>query len=721
MPFVYRTTKLTLDLATKLVKADIRVHNLDVIRDDMAIIFAANHFTRIETFLLPHQFSKHTGKEVWSLASADLFKERTGAFMRALGCVSTKDPDRDKIIVRSLLVADHPWNIFPEGSMIKDKKLVNEEGGFEIYHQGKRRPPFTGAAVLALQAELHRQTLQRLHQGGNPAELDAAMKRFGLETIEPVLRHRTVIIPVNITYFPIRSQENVFLDMARRMSEKLPARALDELSVEGTILAKETNIDITLGEPIDVRTYIEGPEFERLAQTTRENWDEIPDGSRTALGEAAQSLMIRYMTDIYRLTTINFDHVFATLIRHQQARKFTERSYRNRIYLCARQILDLGSHQVHTLLRKNYRAVLYEDPSVKFQNFVQLCLDEKILRKEGNFYIKNFKRKQDKTGFHTIRQKDLVHVIANEIEPLGDVTGIIRKVAVLSRPELSTEIRNHFLKKDQQIFDQDYEKFFVHGESKPPEVGRPFLLRPRKFKAGIVLTHGYLAAPMEIRALGNFLAGLGYAVYGVRLRGHGTSPEDLAQTHWEEWYESLNRGYAVIKSLTDDIILGGFSMGGSLSLLAAARKADKVRAAFSINAPLHLRNYAVHLIPPIAAVNTLLARMKRRAASLEYVENTPENANINYARNPVSAIKELNGCIDAMDKALKEIQVPTLLLQGSKDPIVDPVSGQLIFGRIGTPRRELTYLPRERHGIVNGEGAEDVFRHVAEFLNRAAR
>ena len=92
MPFAFTTTKWALNLATKLTKADVRMHNLSVIEDNMAIIFVVNHFTRLETMILPYQFNKNTGKEVWSLAAADLFVGRIGEYLRNLGTISTKDP-----------------------------------------------------------------------------------------------------------------------------------------------------------------------------------------------------------------------------------------------------------------------------------------------------------------------------------------------------------------------------------------------------------------------------------------------------------------------------------------------------------------------------------------------------------------------------------------------------------------------------------------------------
>ncbi len=488
-------------------------------------------------------------------------------------------------------------------------------------------------------------------------------------------------------------------------------------------MAEETDFDITLGEAIEIRDYLGGDEFERaMIPMSLEDTQKLND-PKSRFAQAAQELMRRYMTAIYDQTTINFDHIFATLIHAQKVPRFTERAYRNRIFLSALEIAELGKYRLHTILRDAYRDIIYEDPSQKFQNFIELCLKEGILRKEGRWYIKNFEKDKSKVEtreeFHSARSTVLTQVIANEIEPLEDVTGIIRHYATLPRPELSKTIRSIFVKEDKQLFVHDYAKHKNEVESKSPDVGAPFLYTPEgKIKAGIVLAHGYLAAPLETRLMAEFFQARGYAVYGVRLRGHGTSPEDLAQTKWADWYESFNRGYTIIKSLTDDIILGGFSTGGDLALMAAGKKGKKIRAVFAINSPLHLRNYAAHLVPTMARVNTFIAKVSGRKTPWQYVENHPENTHINYTRNPVAAIRQLSECIAATEAELPKIVRPTLILQGSRDPIVDPISGQLIFSQVGTPLKEYLMIERNRHGIINGEGAEDVCERVLQFIER---
>ncbi|GMV91799.1 MAG: hypothetical protein AMXMBFR82_15770 [Candidatus Hydrogenedentota bacterium] len=714
--FAVKSSKWTLDIATKLIKANIRLHNVENIRDDLAIIFVVNHFTRLETVLLPYILNRQTGKEIWSLAAAELFVGRIGKYLLSMGNVSTKDPDRDRTIICSLLNGENPWIIFPEGGMIKDKKVVDAQGMFTVYSKGTRRPPHTGAAVLALRAEFYRQRLALLKDNPDEQEeLTSVLEKFCVVSLDRVLEQHTAIIPVNITYFPIRAHENIVLRVARGIAKDLSRRALEELSVEGTVLSKDTDIDVTFGEPIDVREYLQAPDLDRLKGTPGAGLTPLEEDPESTFNEAARRLMIRYMADIYRNTTVNYDHIFGTIIRHQRARKFTERAYRNRIFLCVHQIKQLGQHRLHHVLDQSYRNIIYEDPSKAFNDFVELCINDGILRRQGNFYIKNFQLRPGRGEFQTVRKDELTTVIANEIEPLSLLTNLIRNVAHTPRTVLSSKIRSIFLLEDMEIFERDYAEFAKPGESKPPEVGRPFLLAPKRFKAGILLVHGYMAAPLEVRTLAEHFEAKGYAVYVARLRGHGTSPEDLARTPWEEWYESVNRGYAIIKSLTDNIILGGFSTGGVLALLAAGKKRDKIKAVFAINAPLQLRNYMARFASSIVSMNSLLSRWKG-GSNWEYVENTPENKHINYTRNPVTGVKELGSAMRAMEEVLGDVCVPTLLVQSHRDPIVDPTSGMGIYERLGTHEKELTYFDHDRHGIINGQGSEEVFDRIDRFL-----
>lgn len=719
--FSLSLTKWTLDLVSKLIKADVRLHNHEAIRDDMAIIFTVNHFTRLETVLLPYFLYKYTGREVMGLAAGDLFQGRLGEFLKANGTVSTADPDRDKIIVRSLLRGEQPWMIFPEGAMIKDKKVIDHAGEFNVFNNGQRRPPHTGAAVLALRAEFYRHKIKCLYDRPGQEGLAQALEKFSLPNAEDALRKRTMVVPVNITYFPIRAHENTMLRLAQRFKDDLSKRAIEELAIEGTLLSEETDVDVTLGEPIDVGAYLQAPEYAELMACGLNDIELLEMDNFSHFNYAARKLMLRFMKAIYGQTTINYDHLFASMLRHQPDPTFTDRAFRNRIFHVAEQLKDLGYPRVHRILADTYHDIVFEEPSAKLEDFMKLCIKEGVLTRAGNTYTKNFLEGRGE-NFHEVRFNELTEVIANEIEPLDRLSECIRKTARMSRTTLSRSIREHFLEQDQNLFEEDYAKFYNPELSKGPDVGRPFLLKPSgRLKGGIVLAHGYMSAPLEVRALAEHFSGEGYAVYGVRLRGHGTAPEDLADRTWHEWYESYNRGYAIIKSLTDNIILGGFSTGGCMALIAAARKGIKAQSVFSICAPLQVRNYSIRLAPSVVTLNSMLKKIGQHREGWEFVLSDPENKHINYSRNPLTGVKQLIAAMNATEKLLPQITIPAFVVQASKDPTVSPVSAQQIFDGLGSAHKELVVLERTRHGIINGEGSAGVYHYVQQFIERAPK
>lgn len=709
------TTKWMLDAATRLLKATVRVHNISCLDEDMAVILVANHFTRLETVLLPYVFQKHAGQELWSLAAAELFQGRIAGYLHSVGAISTSDPDRDKTILHSLLVGDHPWIIFPEGRMIKDKRVLDERGMFAVFSGEEPRPPHRGAAVLALRAEFYRRKIACLAKRPGQPGLAETLDRFGLASAAEPLRKRTVIVPVNITYFPLRPQANLFLNLAKRAIRDLSPRAIEELSVEGTVLARDTDIDITLGTPIDAGTFLEAPEYAGLMACGDSDLELLAAEPRAMFEEAAHRLMLRYMEAIYGLATLNHDHIFGGLLRHQRARTFTEYELRSRAFLAVRRLKESGQYRLHPRLEAQYPCLASGRACPELRDFLDLSVREGILRECGGRYVRTRHLRASAAGFHSVRTQDILYVLANELEPADQAAAVVKHAAAVPEEIVRLRMRRHFLDGDRAMFEEDYARYALEGESKPREVGAPFLLVPRVIRGGVVLIHGYMAAPLEVRALGAYLLEQGFLVYGARLKGHGTAPEDLAQTKWDAWRDSVDRAFAIVRSYTDSVIFGGFSMGGVLALLAAAEMRADTLGVFAISAPLELRSYAARMASSIVTMNTLLNLFSGRDAPW-FVENVPENPHINYVRNPIAGVSELGKVMKAMERALPDVAAPALIIQGDGDPTVHPNSAGRIFELLGSEAKEVIMLERARHGIVNGPGSAEVFEHIGRFV-----
>jgi esterase/lipase len=113
-----------------------------------------------------------------------------------------------------------------------------------------------------------------------------------------------------------------------------------------------------------------------------------------------------------------------------------------------------------------------------------------------------------------------------------------------------------------------------------------------------------------------------------------------------------------------------------------------------------------------------MQRARQPGAKKEFVENNPENIHINYVRNPVSGVVEIDRLMDNLEPRLTRINVPTLVVQSSGDPVVEPKGSRKIFELIGSSEKEYLLFNFDRHGILLGEDAEKVHDCIFNFIKR---
>src|SRR6185369_8666445 len=172
-------------------------------------------------------------------------------------------------------------------------------------------------------------------------------------------------------------------------------------------------------------------------------------------------------------------------------------------------------------------------------------------------------------------------------------------------------VHKRLLRRADEEFEADYRTFFRTGESKVRDIGRPYLIKGRSRKVGVVLVHGLLAAPREVSELADYLGKQGLWVAVVRLKGHGTSPADLALRTGGDWRESVDSGYAALKMVCKRVLLVGFSLGGGLALDCAARNRD-IAGVVAVCPPLRLQDFSSHFAPPLDIWNKLMDVMHFR-------------------------------------------------------------------------------------------------------------
>ena len=712
--FAYLTTIFAVKKLSQLSKLNIHIHGEENIPDG-SIIFVANHFTRIETLFLPRHLYQLTGIPIWSLADYSLFKGPLITIFDKLGVISTRDPHRDLLMVKSLLTGEAAWVVYPEGRMVKNKKIV-EKGRYIVSYAGGKHPPHTGAATLALRTEFYRQRLKALNESA-PDEAKRLMASFTLDSIEPVLKRHTYIVPINITYYPLRFHENRFSTLLEKTMDELSERGIEEIVAESTMLLSGVDVDIQFGKRIEVGKFLQKSFILKDITSSRRIDFDDPIPSRRSMHRIALKVMFQYMSSIYHLTTVNHDHLFASLLKAIPNRKIAEMDFRQKVFLAATLPLKKMGISLHEDLEKDQVHLLTDDRFHKYQSFLSLALDKGMIKKEGKSLIKDPAKFKNVFNFHRVRVDHPVQVMANEVEPLEKLQRKIRFIAWRPAFLVRRRIADSLMKGAVRRFEEAYEAFHREGESKDKEVGMPYLIGNRFRKTGIVLVHGYMAAPPEVKGLAEYLGKRGFLVYAPRVSGHGTSPDDLATRTVKDWIESVDEGYAIVSSLCKKVVVGGFSTGAGLALNLGAR-GNNITALFAVSPPLRLQDFSVRFLPAVGVWNRSMDFMKMERAKLEFIENRPENPHINYFRNPVTGVIELGVLMESLEKKLPRITVPALVIQADGDPIVNPKGSRKVFRRLGSTDKEYLLFNFSRHGILLGEGAERVHRAIGDFLER---
>ena len=233
----------------------------------------------------------------------------------------------------------------------------------------------------------------------------------------------------------------------------------------------------------------------------------------------------------------------------------------------------------------------------------------------------------------------------------------------------------------------------------------------------MVLVHGYMAAPPEVKELASYLGRRGLWVYVPRLKGHGTSPEDLAARTYMDWVASVDAGYAIISNICKRVVVGGFSVGAGLALDLAARVKD-VKGVFAVCPPMRLQDFSSKFVPAVDVWNRLMEKVRIDGAKKEFVENIPENPHINYLRNPVSGVLELGRLMESLETKLPDIRMPALVAQSLGDPVVKPTGSRRAFKLIGSDDKVYILFNFDRHGILLGDGAKRVHRAIGDFIGQ---
>ncbi len=291
--------------------------------------------------------------------------------------------------------------------------------------------------------------------------------------------------------------------------------------------------------------------------------------------------------------------------------------------------------------------------------------------------------------------------------------------AKYSEQELREDNFVHLKEREWAYYEEEYRRYHGSAPDKK-EKGAPIVLYNPEFKTGLVFSHGYMAAPREIETLAHHLFSKGINVYVPRLRGHGTDPEALKHVTAHDWEIDFERAFTAMRQVCDKVFIGGFSTGGLLALIHAAKY--RCEGVIALNSALKLHDLRVsYVVPSLQRFNEMIAHLHAKGV-MEWIDNAhTERPEVNYHRHPLSSVAQMEKVMHEAAAALAKITAPILIIQGDKDPVVKRESARTIYDCVASTDKKLLLLPRERHAILADERCEEIFEAIEGFIESHSR
>jgi len=241
-------------------------------------------------------------------------------------------------------------------------------------------------------------------------------------------------------------------------------------------------------------------------------------------------------------------------------------------------------------------------------------------------------------------------------------------------------------------------------------LARPFAWEGTK-ELTCLLVHGFTGSPSELRPLADYLQARGYGGSAVLLPGHGTTPQDMAKTSWQDWYRVVEEEYLRLCRQGKWVLPIGFSMGGILCLHLAAQQ-QNIPGVVTLSSPIFIGNRKAYLAP----VLRFFYRYRRKPVAAEVQAQKLAEGYFSYSITPISSLASLLQIIRLVKKELAGLQLPTLIMQSWADRTVNPKSAEYIFTHLGCDRKGVTWWQESREGITRGPEQGQVFREVDSII-----
>ncbi len=236
-------------------------------------------------------------------------------------------------------------------------------------------------------------------------------------------------------------------------------------------------------------------------------------------------------------------------------------------------------------------------------------------------------------------------------------------------------------------------------------------------RIGCLLIHGFTGTPYEMRELGTRLSAQGYTVLGPALAGHATSLADMECTGWRDWYGTVTAAYDELRAQCDVVIPIGLSLGALLSLHLAAHR--PVAGVVAVSPPYGIRNPLIPVFRTFPFLFSFIRYIKKNPHDSDTQDPTVAPRHPEYPALPTRCAASLAmDFIPHLERDLGDVRAPALLIQSHGDRSIPPDSITRYDRYLGSPEKQLLWVDRSGHLVLEDYEKEKAFACILDFVAR---
>lgn len=227
-------------------------------------------------------------------------------------------------------------------------------------------------------------------------------------------------------------------------------------------------------------------------------------------------------------------------------------------------------------------------------------------------------------------------------------------------------------------------------------------------KTGCLLIHGMTGNALEMFEMGEYLNKKGFTAAGITLPGNGTYLGDMLKYKLEDILWAATSELKSLKARCNRVFVGGQSMGGTIALYLA--QTQKVDGVITISTPVWMN--------PLYKAAKVLKYVVKYTGKVRVDAKDPaaKERYKGYERIPLARVGDLVDLVQIVRPALRDIEVPVLIIHARQDKTVLWQNAQIIYSMLGSKKKKVLLLEDSGHMVTLDKERMKVYEKVADFI-----